>query len=117
MTCDCADPIVFGHHCGNPSYNPGETFTITGGELTYTIGGTNRTIPLAGGQMSWGPAVTVQNHAIGLQAVQNLPYPPETPWNWLEAAQTAQNLLELRPTPQTFTNAPQTAPEATQDET
>lgn len=86
--CDCTDPVVFGHHHDRlqpHTYAAGETFTITGGELNYTIGGTNRTIPLAGAQIYWGP-----------------PEPPPdlqgatiTDWNWAELPETIRYRARL----------------------
>lgn len=108
-TCACLDPIVFGHTaCGQETqgwnqppitYNAGETFTITSGELTYTIGGTNRTIPLNGARIHWGGNLTTDETIMpaseaarrireASEFVYNLPSPPATPWNWVEESET-----------------------------
>ena len=114
MTCTCHDPTVFGHHHEPPTFRPGESFTITETATWLVENSITASQITSGGIIYWDHfARTIQDYAIPLEAVRNLPYPPETPWNWLEAPQTAQNLLELRPTPQTFTNAPPDAPGAT----
>lgn len=96
--CDCADPVVFGHHHDPPprTYRAGETFTMRGrnaGPVIYDeIAEYTRRLHQA------------------TQAMQNLTV---TQWNWLEAPQTGTDQPEPAQPPETLTTYVQSLQDAT----
>lgn len=91
MTCDCADPIVFGHNHEPPTYAAGETFTTTPEAIINAI--SHAHLP----PMSF--STTMQGHHGGHVTLDEgtvfFPDPNDPIGNWLELGHTHPFRIEL----------------------